>query len=68
MEFIYDSVFGLTYTDNPIISIDLTYLPENFNIKDFLEQWEHYQKISGLMWVDTSPPIEIINLTIYSNY
>lgn len=68
MEFIYDSVFGLTYTDTPIISLDIKYLPENFNIEDFLEQWEQYQKSSGLMWVDTSPPIEIINLPIYSNY
>lgn len=67
MEFIYDSVFGLIYTDNPIISIDISYLPKNFNTEELLQQWKQYQS-SGLMWVDTSPPIEIINLPIYSNY
>lgn len=66
MEFIYDAVFGLTYTDTPIISIDMTFLPENFNTEEFLEQWKKYQN-SGLMWVE-STPVEIINLPIYSNY
>lgn len=40
MEFIYDAIFGLCYTDNPIISIDINYLPENFNVEEFLEEWK----------------------------
>jgi len=65
MEFKYDAIFGLSYTDTPTYIIDIKYLPEDLDIKEILKEWEYYRESMGLVFENS---VEYLHLPIYSNY
>lgn len=65
MEFIYDSVFGLTYTNlGSFYTIDIAKIPEEFNTEQFLDLLQLYNN-KGIIFSDA---VEEVCIPIYSNY
>jgi|GEM_PF-5079102 len=67
MNFYYDPILGLQYTDLGVyLEIDVCTIPSDFNIEEFIDTWKSYEQ-QGLMWIDSSIDCQpFIKITDYN--
>lgn len=68
MIFYYDPLFGLRYWfDNTVtdfLMIDIASIPKNFDMKEFVKEWENHIKNIGTIIID-SKEVEFETIDVY---
>ena len=50
MNFYYDPILGLQYTDLGVyLEIDICTIPSDFNVEEFIKMWEYYSQETGIL-------------------